>query len=74
MGKERKATFECLVNMQKRCQMMTAWSKASHSFLTKQTDITCVLNIPLLSHKAFQLTQLKEDDLKLRYIWLSFYD
>lgn len=45
----------------KRCQGFAS-SKASRSLLTKQTDVTCVLNIPLQCHKVFKLAQFKDDD------------
>lgn len=47
--------------MWERCQSIVS-SRASRSLLTKQTDVTCVLNIPLQCHKVFKLPQFKDDD------------
>lgn len=47
-------------------------SEASCSFLTKQTDVTYVLNIPPQRHKVPEPCRFKAGDGVLKYFWLTF--
>lgn len=51
---------------------MNMCAEASCSFLTKQTDVTYVLNIPPQRHKIPEPCRFKAGDGVLNYFWLTF--